>query len=170
MKRFSLLFAFLFFVGVSIFGGNPMQCLVEVKEIRVAEVDTVYHDVDFADMDFVDDVMVEEDVQEEEIFIVVSKPASFPGGIKKMYEYLSKNMRYPKASLDKGSRGTTTLRFVVEKDGRITHVEVIRYSGDSYLDKEAIRLASTMPKWQPAEQNGRAVRSYFTLPVKFMCK
>ena len=137
----------------------------EEESELLAPEDSGYEDV--VEVDYVGDVMVEEEVQEEEIFIAVSKQASFPGGMQKMYEYLGKNIKYPAVSRNNGSEGKTTLRFVVEKDGSITRVEILKSSGDAFLDKEAVRVVSTMPKWQPADQNGRTVRSYFVLPVQF---
>ena len=109
----------------------------------------------------------EEEVEEETIEMAPYKKAEFPGGIQALYRYLSENIHYPAVSLNSGSQGTTTLRFVVEKDGSITNVEVLKSSGDPYLDKEAIRVASVMPKCNPGKLKGVPVRSYFVLPVKF---
>ena len=109
----------------------------------------------------------EEEVEEEAIEMTPDKKAEFPGGFQAMYKFLSKNIKYPAVSLNSGSQGTTTLRFVVEKDGIISRVEILKSSGDPYLDKEAIRVLGTMPKWSPGERQGMPVRSYFVLPVKF---
>ena len=122
---------------------------------------------DFVDVDYTEVIEVEEEAEEEEIFMAVQVQASFPGGLKKMYEYLSDNIKYPAVSRNNGSQGTTVLRFVVQKDGRIVNIEVIKSSGDAFLDNEAIRVVGSMPKWTPAEQGGRKVACWFTLPVKF---
>ena len=111
-----------------------------------------------------------EDVANEAIELVPDKNAEFPGGTKAMYKFLSKNIKYPKISLDNGSQGTTTLRIVVEKDGAISSVQVLRSSGDALLDKEAVRVVNEMPMWEPAMKGGKVVRSYFALPVKFICR
>ena len=105
--------------------------------------------------------------EEEAIEMTPDKKAEFPGGIQALYRYLSENIHYPTVSLNNGSQGTTILRFVVEKDGSITNVEVIKSSRDIFLDKEAVRVVEAMPKWSPGKMKGVPVRSYFVLPVKF---
>ena len=122
---------------------------------------------DIVDVSCSDDVQVEEEVDEEEIFVSVQDPASFPGGIQELYKYLSDNIEYPAVSRENNSQGKTILRFIVNTDGSITSIEVIKSSGDMYLDKEAIRVVSGMPKWKPGMKNGRSVRCYFTLPISF---
>lgn len=122
---------------------------------------------DLVEVEYTGDIQVEEEAEEEEIFMVVQQQASFPGGLNKMYEYLSKNIKYPAVSRNNGSQGTAVLRFVVQKDGRIVNIEVIKSSGDAFLDNEAVRVVSSMPKWTPAQQGGRNVSCWFTLPVKF---
>ena len=122
---------------------------------------------DFVDVDYAEVIELEEEYEEEEIFVVVEQPASFPGGIQKMYEFVSDNLKYPAVSRNNNSQGTTVLRFVVQEDGRIVNIDVIKSSGDVFLDNEAVRVVSSMPKWTPAKQNGRNVSSWFTYPIKF---
>ena len=110
---------------------------------------------------------LEEESAEEEIFQVVEQPAEFPGGMQAMYKWLSENIEYPCISRDNNSQGRTILRFVVNSDGSIQNIEVIKSSGDMYLDKEAVRVVGQMPKWSPGKQAGKAVRCWFTLPVMF---
>ena len=139
----------------------------EVKEpvpVKIVEVEEVS---DMPEYEESGDVLVEEEVEEEQIFYAIEEQPSFPGGMQKMYEYLSKNIKYPKASLDKGSQGKTILRFVVEKDGSITRVEILKSSGDAFLDREAVRVVEAMPKWSPGMQGDRPVRGWFTLPINF---
>ena len=119
------------------------------------------------DVDYAEVIELEEEYEEEEIFMAVEQQASFPGGIQKMYEFLRDNIKYPAVSLNNNSQGTTLLRFVVQKDGRIVNIDVIKSSGDAFLDNEAVRVVSSMPKWTPAKQNGRNVSSWCNLPVKF---
>lgn len=91
----------------------------------------------------------------------------FPdGGMSALMEYLSKNIKYPEAAMKKGTQGRVTVQFVVEKDGSITNVKILR-GIDPELDKEAIRVISAMPKWKPGTQRGEAVRVRFTVPVMF---
>lgn len=115
-----------------------------------------------------EEVVVIEDVcEEEEIFLVLEEPAEFPGGIKKMYDFIRQNLKYPQVSLNNGSQGRVILRFEVLKDGRIDNITILKSSGDASLDNEAIRVVSLMPKWKPAMQNGRNVATWFALPLNF---
>ena len=104
--------------------------------------------------------------KEEEIFVAVEQQAEFPGGTAAMYKWLGNNMRYPEAAQQNDIQGTVHVKFVVEKDGSIGNVTLLK-GVDKDLDREAIRVVKKMPKWQPGKNNGVAVRSYFTLPVKF---
>lgn len=91
---------------------------------------------------------------------------SFPGGTKAMWDYISKNFRYPKECLEKGIQGKVYVNFIVDTEGRIHNVEVVR-SAHEMLDAEAVRLIKGMPAWIPAKQNGKNVNSKFMLPVFF---
>lgn len=114
-----------------------------------------------------DDTMVEEEAEEEEIFLVIQESAEFPGGINKMYDFIRQNLKYPQVSRDNGSQGKVILKFEVLKDGRIDNITILKSSGDSFLDQEAIRVVKCMPKWKPAMQNGRSVATWFMLPLNF---
>lgn len=103
---------------------------------------------------------------EEEIFKIVQVEAEFPGGYAKLQEYLSKSIKYPQQAKETGAEGTVMLTFVVEKDGSITDIKILRDQG-SGLGEEAVRVVSEMPKWIPAKQRTKVVRQQFTLPVKF---
>lgn len=105
-------------------------------------------------------------LQEHKVFDVVEVNASFPGGNEACYAWLSSHMRYPMEAQEKGLQGRVTVQFVVDKDGSITDVNVLR-SPDPSLSKEAKRLVQNMPRWQPASQNGKTVRSRFNLTVVF---
>ena len=102
----------------------------------------------------------------DEIFQAVEQPAEFPGGQSALNKWLSQNIRYPEAAQQNGVSGRVVVRFVVEKDGSISGVSVLK-GVDKDLDNEAIRVVKRMPKWQAGKNNGQAVRSYFTLPVTF---
>jgi protein TonB len=112
-------------------------------------------------------IVIDDEPEEEQIFQVVEQPAEFPGGMQAMYKWLSDNIQYPRISRDNNSQGRTILRFVVNSDGSIQGIEVIKSSGDMYLDKEAVRVVDEMPRWSPGKQAGKAVRCWFTLPVMF---
>lgn len=102
----------------------------------------------------------------EEIFVVVEEQPEFPGGNAAMMKFLSDNIRYPVIAQENGISGRVICNFVVERDGSITDVQVVR-GVDPSLDREAIRVIQQMPRWKPGKQRGSAVRVRFTLPVVF---
>ena len=109
----------------------------------------------------------EEVVVEDDIFVIVEEKPQFPdGGTVGLLQYLGKNIKYPTIPQENGTQGRVTVQFVVNKDGSIVDVKVIR-GVDPYLDKEAVRVISTMPKWIPGKQRGVPVRCKFTVPVTF---
>jgi protein TonB len=99
-------------------------------------------------------------------FIYVEQMPEFPGGSKAMFEFLSKNVRYPRLAQETGIQGTVFVSFVVEPDGSITHLKVLRGIGGG-CDEEALRLYSSMPRWKPGMQSGRAVRVQFSASITF---
>ena len=109
-----------------------------------------------------------EPVKEEEtkVFDVVEQMPSFPGGPSALMQYLNSNIKYPVVAEENGVQGRVVCTFVVEKDGSITDVRVVK-SVDPSLDKEAQRVVKSMPKWIPGKQNGSAVRVKYTVPVTF---
>ena len=104
--------------------------------------------------------------EETKVFDVVEQMPSFPGGPAALMQYLSSNIKYPVVAEENGVQGRVVCTFVVEKDGSITDVRVIK-SVDPSLDKEAVRVVKGMPKWIPGKQNGSAVRVKYTVPVTF---
>ena len=111
--------------------------------------------------------VVDKDTLDNPIFEVVEHMPEFPdGGMSALMEYLSKNIKYPEAAMKKGTQGRATVQFVVEKDGSITNVKILR-GIDPELNKEAVRVISAMPKWKPGTQKGEAVRVKYTVPVMF---
>jgi len=109
----------------------------------------------------------EEDEEEEVVFVVVEKMPEFPGGQQALFKYLSENVKYPVIAQENGIQGRVICQFVVNKDGAIVDVEVVRSGGDPSLDKEAIRVIKSMPKWKPGQQRGKPVRVKYTVPVNF---
>lgn len=83
-----------------------------------------------------------------------------------MNEYLSKNIRYPQIAIETYTQGRVICQFVVGKDGSVEDIEIVR-SVDPSLDKEALRVIKSMPKWMPGMQNGKPVKVRMTLPVNF---
>lgn len=104
--------------------------------------------------------------EENKVFDVVEQMPSFPGGDAALMEYLSKNVKYPVVAQENGVQGRVIVTFVVERDGSVTDVKVVR-SVDPSLDREASRVISSMPRWIPGKQNGSAVRVKYTVPVTF---
>lgn len=108
----------------------------------------------------------QEEGDEGEVFEIVEQNPMFPGGNEALMKWLSKNLKYPASAQENGIQGRVLVQFVVNKDGSIVEPKVIR-SVDPALDKEALRVVSAMPKWQPGKQRGKTVRVRFTLPVTF---
>lgn len=107
-----------------------------------------------------------EDVEEDRIFDIVEEAPSFPGGDAACMAWLAKNIKYPPACVEQGIQGRVMVSFVVNKDGSIVDVQIMR-SPDPMLGDEAKRVVSSMPKWKPGKQRGKPVRVKFTLPVMF---
>ena len=151
----------------------PENKIVEILEI-------VKNDIDVADnVSTVGEVMdathkivwippvVETEVVDEDVIVDVAEiMPEFPGGTAALMKYLGTNIKYPTISQEMGSAGRVIVQFVVDKDGSISNPEVVR-GVDAYLDKEAIRVISSMPKWRPGVQNGKKVRVKYTVPVVF---
>ncbi|MBS7284792.1 MAG: TonB family protein [Prevotella sp.] len=114
------------------------------------------------------EVIADEKPKEEEtkVFDVVEQMPQFPGGQGALFEYLSKQIKYPVIAEENGVQGRVIVTFVVERDGSITDVKVVK-SVDPSLDKEAQRVVKGMPRWIPGKQNGSAVRVKYTVPVTF---
>ena len=96
----------------------------------------------------------------------VEQPAEFPGGQKKMMEFVWKNMKYPTEAMGDNASGIVRVHFIVEKDSTLTDVKVPE-SVHPALDAEGIRIVKAMPKWTPAKVKGKAVRSKFCIPLTF---
>lgn len=101
-----------------------------------------------------------------EIFTAVENSAEFPGGIEGFYRYLAANIRYPEEARQHNVQGKVFATFIVEKDGSITSIKILRGLG-SGIDGEAVRVLSNMPKWNPGVQNGYAIRQQYTVPISF---
>ena len=110
--------------------------------------------------------VVEEEVSEVEIFTVVEEAPSYPGGDEARIKFLQENIKYPQMARESGIAGTVYVTFVVERDGNVTDVKVMRGIGGG-CDEEAIRVIKAMPKWNPGKQRGKPVRVQFNMPIKF---
>ena len=108
----------------------------------------------------------EEEVVEQEIFQIVEEMPSFPGGDVKLMEYIAKNIKYPQIARESGIQGRVFIGFVVEPDGSISNVKLLRGIGGG-CDEEAMRVIKSLPKWKPGKQRGKAVRVSYQIPVMF---
>ncbi|MCL3850707.1 MULTISPECIES: energy transducer TonB [Parabacteroides] len=111
-------------------------------------------------------VVEEEEESAQQIFTVVETMPEFPGGQGELLKYLAKSIKYPVIAQENGIQGRVTCSFVVNRDGSIVDAEVIR-GVDPSLDKEALRVINSMPKWSPGKQRGKPVRVKYTVPVTF---
>lgn len=135
----------------------------EVQEVNIASSEELGQQVEIK---YVPQEIEEEEPEEQTIFEVVEEAPEFPGGMTALMQFLSKNIKYPTIAQENGTQGRVTVQFVVNRDGSIVDVKVLR-GVDPYLDKEAIRVISSMPKWIPGKQRGKPVRVKYTVPVMF---
>lgn len=112
------------------------------------------------------EVPVEEEVEEDVIQVAPEVEAEYPGGYGALMKFLSENIKYPQLAKEGGITGKVFITFVVEKDGSIGHVKIAREIGGG-CGAEAVRVIKMMPKWSPGRQNGRPVRTSYTVPVSF---
>ncbi len=127
-----------------------------------ATEDTEY---DFTSMMGDDD----EEIDEEEVFYIVEDMPTFNGGepATEFRKYIAKNLQYPEIAAENGVSGRVIIQFAVDKTGRVVDAKIVR-SVDSALDKEAVRVVMSSPKWTPGKQRGKAVKVLFTFPINFV--
>ena len=147
----------------------------QVTQIKIVEDDVEVEDELDIDVEaddqteveeYVPPVEDEEEVDEAEIFTVVESMPTFPGGMGALMKYLAENIKYPPLAKESGIQGRVFINFVVEPDGSISNVKVLRGIGGG-CDEEAVRVVQNMPKWSPGKQRGKPVRVSYNLPVKF---
>lgn len=110
----------------------------------------------------------EKEVQEEEPVIIAETMPTFQGGdVNKFAQWCGKNIRYPQAAIDNGSQGKVTVQFVVERDGSISRITILR-GVDKLIDEEATRVVKSAPKWSPGMNRGKPVRVYVQVPINFV--
>ncbi len=106
-------------------------------------------------------------MEKDLIYTIVDEKPEFIGGNKAMLKYLSKNVKYPTSALKKGIQGRVYVRFVIDKEGNVKDAKILR-SVDPALDKEALRLIKSMPKWKPGKHKGNPVNTYYNVPINFV--
>jgi len=147
----------------------------QVTQIKIVEDDVEVDDEIDIDVEADEDMVVEEyippmeeeeEVEEAEIFTVVESMPEFPGGMGELMKYLGTSIKYPPLAKESGIQGRVFINFVVEPNGSISNVKVLRGIGGG-CDEEAVRVVENMPNWKPGKQRGKAVRVSYNLPVKF---
>ena len=153
---------------------QPVEVPKQTTQLEIVQDDVEVEDIDInAEVeqnevieDYVPVEVEEEEVVEQEIFKIVEEMPSYPGGEQKLMEYVAKNIKYPQIARETGIQGRVYVNFVVEPDGSVSNVSVLRGIGGG-CDEEAIRVVTNMPKWKPGKQRGKAVRVQYMLPVNF---
>jgi len=112
------------------------------------------------------EVEEEEEVDEVFQFAVIEDKPEFPGGMTELLKYLAKNTKYPEIAKENGISGRVYVQFVIGKSGAVSNVKIMR-GRDPYLDKEAVRVVKTLPKWKPGKQRGKAVKVSYVVPINF---
>ncbi len=152
----------------------PQQAAPEVFELvdNKVEVETDFmsNEVDENSVVEIQEIVeIEQEVEVEEepqVFFIVEDMPEFPGGETALRKYIAENVRYPEMAKENDIQGTVYIRFVVDTDGSVKNVEVLR-GVDPLLDKEAIRVVQSLPKWKPGKQRGKAVKVSHSVPIKF---
>ena len=152
----------------------PPPAAVNPEELNIVDNNSTETETDIAASDPTDapviiptPIEVPEEVVDENVeFVVVEEMPVFRNGNADLMRYLSENIKYPTVSAEQGVQGRVVVQFVVGVHGEILNPVVVK-SVDPYLDKEAIRVISSMPKWKPGKQRGKAVRVKYTVPVVF---
>ena len=147
----------------------------QVTQIKIVEDDVEVDEEIDIDVDVDEDTEVDEyippeeedeDIVETEIFTVVESMPEFPGGMGELMKFLAVNIKYPPLAKESGIQGRVFINFVVEPNGSISNVKVLRGIGGG-CDEEAVRVVESMPNWKPGKQRGKSVRVSYNLPVKF---
>ena len=140
-----------------------------LDEIIIVDDDVIIDDFDLTDIfDDVDttDFEIDTTIEVEPIADFAEVEPAFPGGESAMMEWIQQNIEYPQLAVEMGEQGIVYCQFVVNRDGSIEQVRIVRGVSDS-LDDEARKIVKKMPKWTPGEQAGKKVRCRFTLPIHF---
>lgn len=154
-------------------GPKPIRLAAMSNILQVIKNDNqMQTDINPADLDVFDIVEVvpqvkDEQIEDETIFLRAETMPSFQGGdINAFRVWVLQNVRFPQLALENGVKGRVVLSFVIDKDGRLTNIEVLQ-SPDRTLSEEAVRVLNGSPKWSPGKQRNQVVRVKYTLPVDF---
>lgn len=143
---------------------NIVEDDVEIEDELIIEDVEADQDMEVEIVEFIE----EEEEEEAEIFFIVEDMPSFQGkGQDGFRTYIAKNLKYPEIAAENGISGRVFVQFVVNENGEVTNAKVVR-GVDPALDKEAIRVVMSSPKWAPGKQRGKPVRVAFTFPIQFV--
>ncbi len=161
----------------------PAAAEAQVKYVAPVVVDSVSVEVELATVSEVNETVTNEPVpekievvkeeepaivQEEEVFLIVEEQATFQGGdVQSFREWVMKNIKYPTVAQENGIKGKVYVQYAVNSKGEVCDVKVVR-GVDPSLDKEAVRVIMSSPKWEPAKQRGTRVKQQFTIPISFV--
>ncbi len=151
----------------------PKVQLPEIVEIpdeeEIEEEIDIDLDLDMSEDTEIANIIFDDDPGEEEvdqIFTIVEQQAEPKGGIQAFYDFVQKNLEYPRQASRMGIEGVVYVQFVIEKDGSLTDVKAVKGIGGG-TDEEAVRVVKSAPQWNPGKQRGRAVRSQRVIPIRF---
>ena len=153
---------------------QPVEVPKQTTQLEIVQDDVEVEDIEInAEVDqqevieeYVPVEVEEEEVQEQEIFQIVEEMPAYPGGEQKLMEFIAKGIKYPQIARETGIQGRVFVGFVIEPDGSVSNVKVLRGIGGG-CDEEAMRVVKSMPKWKPGKQRGKAGRVSYMLPVNF---
>lgn len=151
-------------VSLSDLEEGRVKVQISIKDIEPEEEYVEEYGIDIADLE--EHQFLVEKSPDEELFTLVDQMPHFVGGEAEMSKFIHRNLVYPTAASQAGIQGRVVIRFVVQKDGSLSNIKVVR-GIDPECDKEAVRVVKAMPKWKPGKQNGKEVPVYFTLPFVF---
>ncbi|WP_159517567.1 energy transducer TonB [Sunxiuqinia indica] len=152
----------------------PPPKVVEVLNIVEDDVE-IEDELEIQDTEADDETVIdvapviqeEEEVDEGQVFFIVEDMPEFPGGELALRKFIANAVKYPVIAQENGIQGKVYVNFVVDKDGSITNARIAR-GVDASLDKEALRVVNSLPKWKPGKQRGKPVRVSYTVPINFV--
>ena len=153
---------------------QPVEVPKQTTQLEIVQDDVETEDIEInvevqqneVIEEYVAPEVVEEEVVEQEIFQIVEEMPSYPGGERALLEYVAKNIKYPQIARETGIQGRVFVGFVVEPDGSVSNVKILRGIGGG-CDEEAMRVIKSLAKWKPGKQRGKAVRVSYQIPVVF---
>lgn len=138
----------------------------EVTEEFSEETDEPDFDLGQIDIEISDDAFKKEEKPTDAPFLIVEEMPSFPGGERALLEHIANNLKYPRGAQRMGIQGRVSVKFIIDEEGRITNIEIVRGIGAG-CDEEAIRVLKTLPKFSPGKQRGQPVKVQMQLPINF---